>query len=299
MWDVVVIGAGMAGLSTAIWARRLGLSALVLERNREPGGQLTAIHGRIIDYPGLDLPDGAALVNQLVRQAHEAGAEIRLDWPVLAVDAAARSCMTPQGVVSGGALVIATGLRARRLEVPGEESLHERQLVRRPSHDLAWFAGKRVAVIGGGDRAAENSLMLGQVADRVYLLHRGERLRARPEFTAQLAAHGRIEARLKARVTAFEVGEDDRVTIALEGAAPLVVDGVCVYIGNRPNSELVAGQVALDGDGYIITDRQGQTSQPGVFAVGDVCTPPAFQSLATAAGQAMAAAKQAALQRGS
>lgn len=293
MWDVVIIGAGMAGLSTAIWARRLGLSALVLERESEPGGQLTAIGGRIVDYPGLDLPEGAHLVQRLVEQAREAGAELQLDRPVQSVDGSALRCQTARGPVAGKSLVIATGITARRLNCPGEEELYQRRLVRRPSHDLAWFAGKRVAVIGGGDRAAENALMLAGVARQVLLLHRGPQLRARREFSDPVLSHPAILVCLNSPVDRFTLS-GQAVTIQTP-PGDWEADGVCIYIGNRPHSELVAGQVELDAEGYIRTDRHGQTSQPGIFAAGDVCTPPAFQSLSTAAGQAMMVAKSISL----
>lgn len=296
-WDVVIIGSGMAGLSTAIWARRLGLSTLVLEREMQAGGQLTAIRGRIVDYPGLDLPEGAALTERMLRQARQAGAELRLDWHANGIDGATLTCQTSRGPVTGNSLVIATGLTARRLAIPGEEELYQRRLIRRPSHDLPWFKGRRVAVIGGGDRAVENALMLANTAAEVVLLNRSDRLRARQTLSEPLLAHPCIAVRFNTQPTRFSA-DGDAVTIAAQSAGVLVslaVDAVCVYIGNRPNSGLVQDQVELDADGYIVTDRQGRTTHGGIYAVGDVCTPPAFQSLATAAGQAMVAAKQIAL----
>lgn len=297
-WDLIIIGAGMAGLSTAIWARRLGLSPLVLEREKQPGGQLTAIRGRIVDYPGLDLPEGAVLTERLLRQARETGAELRLDWQAEAVDAAALTCETARGRLAGRSIVIATGLTARRLGVDGEEELYRHHLVRRPSHDLPWFRSRRVVVIGGGDRAVENALMLATVARQVTLLHRGPQLRAREPLAAPLRAHPGVTIRLNTMTTGFTVTENlVRVAALSEGArVELEADAVCIYIGNRPNSALVQSQAELDSAGYIITDRYGRTSVPHLYAVGDVCTPPSFQSLATAAGQAMVAAKQIALE---
>lgn len=298
-WDLIIIGAGMAGLSTAIWARRLGLSALVLERERQPGGQLTAIRGRIVDYPGLDLPEGAVLTERLLRQAREAGADLRLDWEVEAIDAARLTCRTTRGQAAGGSIVIATGLTARRLAVDGEEDLYRHHLVRRPSHDLPWFRSKRVVVIGGGDRAAENALMLATVASQVTVLHRGTRLGAREPLTAPLLSHPNVTLRLKTAATGFTVTSSQARIAALSAGIPieLEADAVCIYIGNRPNSAMVQGQAKLDGEGYVITDQYGRTSVPHLYAVGDVCTPPSFQSLATAGGQAMVAAKQIALER--
>lgn len=295
-WDIVIVGAGMAGLATAIWARRLGLEPLVLEAAPRPGGQLNQIRGRIFDYPGLDLPSGEALTERLMRQAAEAGARVDLGRTVRAVSAAERTCLTSEGPVTGRALVIATGLRARRLGVEGERALYEGNWVRRPSYDLPWFRGRRVAVIGGGDRALENAGLLLPVAREVHLLSRGP-LRARTDLSAPVLANDRLVHHERARVGRFDV-RPDGVTVEVHQADrvwPLEVDAVCIYIGNEPNSQLVAGQVELDPEGYIVTDRFGQTSVPGVFAAGDVCTPPAYQSLANAAGQAMVVAKRIAL----
>lgn len=296
-WDVVIVGAGMAGLSAAIWARRLGLSAVVLEREGRPGGQLNLAGSRIFDYPGVDVPNGWAFTERLLRQVQEAGAELRLGQAVERIDGLRRACVTARGPVTGRAVVVATGLRPRRLEVPGEEELLRAGWVRRPSLDLEWFRGRRTVVIGGGDRAVENSLMLAPVARSVTLLHRGDRLRARREFQDALAREPRVDVRLNTRVEAFAPGGREVTVLAASPAGPLSLpaDAVCIYIGSVPSSSLLAGQVDMDAEGYIITDRYGRTSLPGVYAVGDVCTPPPYQSLSTAGGQAMVAAKHISL----
>jgi thioredoxin reductase (NADPH) len=296
-WDVVIIGAGMAGLSTAIWARRLGLSAMVLEQEGTAGGQLQLLALPVIDYPGLEPIPGAELAARLRRQAEAAGAVVRLDAPVTAVEVATGTCQTPAGPVRGRALVLATGLTPRRLGVPGEQEAYRLGLVRRPSLALSWFQGKTVAVIGGGDRAAENALLLSKVAARVCLIHRRSVLRAREAFQRELRAAERVQVLLNTQVTAI-APTPHQATLCLqqgEDETALTVEALCIYIGNRPRTELVAGQVALTDQGYAITDRSGRTSAPGLYAVGDVCTPPEYQSLSTAAGQAMAVAKQIAL----
>lgn len=296
-WDLVIVGAGMAGLSTAIWARRLGMTAVVLEQAPQAGGQLTAIGGRIFDYPGLDLPQGSALTERLLQQAADWGVAVQLDQPVMRVAAHRLACMTPSGAVAGRSLVVATGLRSRRLEIDGEEELHRGRWIRRPSHDLPWFAGRRVAVIGGGDRAVENALMLAPVAKQVWLLTRGGGLRAREPFVAAMRAEPAIRHLPSTRVERCRV-TGDHVVLALEQdgqRSDLEADAVCVYIGNQPNTDLLEGQVALDEEGYVVTDRFGQSSLPGVYAVGDVCTQPPYQSLSTAGGQAMVVAKRVAM----
>ncbi|HYG60644.1 MAG TPA: NAD(P)/FAD-dependent oxidoreductase, partial [Symbiobacteriaceae bacterium] len=290
-------GAGIAGLSTAIWSRRLNLSTLVLEQSPHEGGQLRAIAQPIIDYPGVQAASGPDLAGALRRQAADAGAVLRLGEPVTAVDLPAHSCSTPSGVVCWQALVLAAGLTARRLGVPGESELYSHGLVRRPSRDPAWFRGKRVAVVGGGDRAAENALMLASLAEQVYLIHRRAGLRARESFQEPLRQAPNVEWLLCTEVSSFRFDPLRLCLAQPERDWELPADAVCIYIGNRANASLVAGRVDLDPAGRVLVDRNGQTSAAGVYAVGDICTPPEYQSLATSAGQAMVVAKHIALSR--
>lgn len=285
-WNVIVVGGGIAGLSVAIWARRLGLSAAVLEQGAEFGGQLRSIAQPIVDYPGLEGTSGRDLSQRLREQAEAAGAAIRPDCTVRRIDCHTRLCETAQGMLAGDAIVLATGLSPRRLGVPGEAEL----AVHRPSREPEWFRGKRVAVIGGGDRAVENALLLSPVARQVHLIVRAPRLKARQTFLGQLAG---TDVRTETAVTAFRYPPGE-VQLDLRRCGQnetLLADAVCIYIGNRPNTDLVAGQAALTPEGYLITDREGCSSVPGLYGVGDVCTAPAYQSLATAAGQAMVVAK--------
>lgn len=299
-WDVAIVGAGMAGLGTAVWARRLGLSAVVLEAAPQEGGQLRAIQGHIVDYPGLGRLRGRTLADRLRRQAEAAGAELRLEQPVRRIDGSTRTCQTDGGSITAGAVVLATGLSRRRLGVPGEAEFLASPLLRRPSRAPQFYRDKRVAVVGGGDRALENALLLARVAGRVYLIHRREGFRARPDFQQAIAGEPIIEPLLRTEVRAMRLGGAAPLTLELmQGDIPLAlpVDTACIYIGNQPNTELLQGQVEQTESGYIVTDGTGRTSLPGIYAVGDVCTPPQFQSLVTAAGQAMAVAKQIALKR--
>lgn len=293
-WDLVIVGAGMAGLSTAIWARRLGLSALVLEQRPVVGGQLSGLR-ELVDYPGVPETTGDGLASNLRRQAEAMGAVLQTQRQVLRLDAASLTLETAAGPLVARSIVLATGLRPRRLGVPGEERL----VLRRPSHEPDWFRCKRVAVIGGGDRAAENSLLLTETASQIHLIHRSAALRARADFAQAVATHLAIDLRLDAQVTAFATEGDQVCVEGMQHGQPwsLLVDGVCIYIGNQPNSELVRGQAGCDQAGYVQVDQHMESSIPGLFAVGDVSTPPAYQSLVWAAGQGMVAAKQIALRQ--
>lgn len=298
VWDLLIVGAGIAGISTAIWARRLGLSCAVLEGADRAGGQLWRIAQPIADYPGLAPASGGEMAARLQQQAVDSDADLLYGCPVQVVNAAERTCSTDEGTVCGRLLVMATGLLPRRLGVPGEDLPAELGLVRRPSQEPDWFRGRRVAVVGGGDRAAENALLLAPIAAQVWLLHRGDRLRARQAFQESQQQAAGVSVVPSAAVTSIGwTGLE--LELSLSGTPDrLPVDALCLYIGNRPNSDLVRGQVGQDPEGYIEVDRHGQTSMPGVYAVGDVCTAPAYQSLSVAAGQAMMVAKHAALALG-
>jgi thioredoxin reductase (NADPH) len=297
--DVIVVGAGIAGLSVAIWARRLGLSVAVLEAGSKAGGELLALPMPLTDYPGVVETAGPALAAVLEQQARALGAELRLERRVIRVAAASRTCVTDGGAVTGRALVLATGLSPRRLGVPGEDDLFRHGLVRRPSAEPDWFKGKRVAVIGGGDRAAENALMLARGgAGEVILVHRRPELRARERFERPLRAEYNVSLLLNSQVRSFTI-QGSQVTVDLVQAGAdrqLPVDAVCTYIGNVPNTQLVQGQAALTHEGYLVTSAAGESSVPSMYGAGDICTPPESQSLIGSAGQAAAVAKRIALQ---
>jgi thioredoxin reductase (NADPH) len=296
-WDMVIVGAGIAGLSAAIWGRRLGLSTLVLDGAANPGGQLQRIPFPIPDYPALNGIMGPELADRLFKHAQQVGAAIRLGQSVEHLDLTKLEAQTAVDRFSARALVIATGIAPRRLDVPGEEAVQRAGLIRRPSYEPEWFKGKRVAVIGGGDRAVENALALSSIAARVTLIHRGQQLRALGKFQKALAAAPRVELLLERRVERFALtGSSAVLYLTPEPLLPsLEVDAVCVYIGSEVPTASFGGQLVTTEVGLIQVDREGQTSSPGVFAIGDGCTPSRNQSLSSAAGQAMWVAKRVAL----
>lgn len=296
--DVVIIGGGPAGISALIWCHRLGLDALLVERRDRLGGQLEAIHNPIVDYPGLPAENGRALRDRLVAHVERLGCAYRCGVDVQACDVRAKRLATSAGELAARALIVATGARPRRLGVPGEAEMIARGEVYSATRDAHRFAGKRVAVVGGGDRALEGALLLAEAGARVTLIHRRDAYRARPEYLEPVLRHPNVTRLEHAVVTAIlGEGRVEGVAVALHRpdgrveARILEADAVFVRIGVEPNTDLVRGQVETNGDGTLRITAEGETSEPGVFAAGDVCTPPAFSSIALSVGQGMVAAK--------
>ncbi|HEU4963817.1 MAG TPA: FAD-dependent oxidoreductase [Bacilli bacterium] len=320
--DVVIVGGGPAGISAAIWCKRLGLSHLLVEAELELGGQLFAIHNPVIDYPGVRAENGREVQALFAEHVCELECDVLRAAEVLKIDVlqkkivvrhlGSRSIPSPVFADSLGSyypstvdlhykgLILATGSSERRLNVAGEREMIERGEVYSASRDSDRFAGKRVAVVGGGDRAFEGALLLAERGAEVFLIHRSDRFRAREEFVEPVLAHERIHLLPFAtveEVIGTESVSSIRVKKLQDGGrvTSLDVTALFVRIGVEPNSHLVRGQVETDADGYLLTNEVGQTRVPGVFAVGDVCTRPLSSSIASAVGQGMMAAKHLSL----
>src|SRR3989454_7898755 len=190
MHDVIIIGAGPAGLSAARWCDELGLDTLVLEQNEEVGGQLLSVHNPIENYLGVRAANGRELRDRFVEQTKDSDFDLWTNVEIDGVDLKAkrinlRSAESLQAIT----MIIATGLRRRKLGIPGETDFEGRGIIESGARDRNQFAGKDVCVIGGGDAAVENALLLAEVCPTVTLVHRGRKMRARREFTEQLHTH--------------------------------------------------------------------------------------------------------------
>ncbi|ASS77242.1 hypothetical protein CIG75_15220 [Tumebacillus algifaecis] len=290
-------------MTAALWCKRLGLSHLLLEAREELGGQLSAIQNEVFDYPGVQAKSGAEVQALFAAHVEAMGCMVQRGVQVQKVDIAGRSLSVRDAAggeeqISFRGLIAATGAGDRRLGVPGELEMIERGEVYSATRDRGRFAGKKVAIVGGGDRALEGALLLAEQGADVLLIHRSEHFRAREEFLHPVLAHPKIERLTNASVERiFGAGAVQGVDVRMAGdtVRRLAVDGLFVRIGVEPNSHLLRGQVETEMDGYIRTDATGQTSAAGIFAVGDVCTRPLYSSIASAVGQAMIAAKQVSL----
>jgi thioredoxin reductase (NADPH) len=295
MHDVIIIGAGPAGLSAAFWCDELGLDALVLEQAEQVGGQLHRVYNPIENYLGLKTRDGKELLDLFSADIETADFDLWTQTNVTAVDLKAKRVSLESGEsLQAIAIVIATGVRPRQLGVPGEKEFAGRGMIESAARDRDLFAGKDVCVIGGGDAAVENALLLAEVCATVTLVHRRKKLRARREFVEKLQSNHCITVFTESVLTRI-IGEDEVVGVEIrrrEGLKPfqMAVGGVLIRIGVEPNTELFKDQLETDGHGYIAINSQQETGVPMVFAIGDVVNPVA-PTISSATGAGATAAK--------
>ncbi len=295
MHDVIIIGAGPAGLSAAVWCDELGLDTLVLEREREVGGQLLRVHNPIENYLGVEASNGRELRDLFAAQAEARDFDLWTQAEIEEVDLRAKRVRLRSGEeLQSIALVIATGVRRKRLGIPGESEFEGRGVLSSGVLERDRVAGEDVLVVGGGDAAAENALLLAETSATVTLVHRGAKLAARREFVERIRGDHRIT--LFTETTLERVLGSDRVeSVELRRAGALkplrmAVRGVLVRVGVEPNSEMFGGQVHTDARGYIVTDGRHETSAEMVFAVGDISNPRA-PTVSGATGAGATAAK--------
>ena len=295
--DIVIIGAGPAGLTAAIYARRAGYGAVVLEENIY-GGQI-ATTSEVENYPGFRQISGADLSMKLYEHAEALGARIRFE-PLTGCELQGpiKRLSVSGGELRARAVIIAGGAKRRQAGCPGEERLRGRGVSYCATCDGAFYRGKTVAVIGGGNTALEDALFLANSCSVVHLIHRREEFRAVPAL--QQAVRERENIRLHLGKTVDEIlGENaveslrlsDRQTQAQE---LLTVSGVFVAIGTQPDNTLYSGQLPVDEQGYFLAGEDCQTPLPGVFVAGDCRKKPLRQIVTATADGAVAATMAAA-----
>ena len=293
VYDMVIIGGGPGGYTAALYAARAGMSVAVLEK-LSPGGQMALSH-QIDNYPGFPQGiDGYSLAEAMQEQAHRFGAvthyaEVR----GLELHADPKVLHTSEGIFRGKTVVLATGANPRELGLAGEAALVGRGVAYCAACDGMFYRGKTVAVVGGGNSAAEDALQLSRIAKKVILIHRRDSLRAEKIADAALRSADNVEFLWNTQVA--ELIHDSRLTgLKLRSTvsgkeSQLDCDGVFISVGRKPATDLVRGQLVLDPGGYVVADETTETNIPGVYAVGDLRTKPLRQVVTAVADGAMAA----------
>lgn len=293
-YEVIIIGGGPAGISSLLWSNSLGLRAVLLEQSNELGGQLLQMFHRVIDYPGLITGSGRELRDHFQSQLNELQLNYLTGCRPEQINLRKRSLLLNGEEISAQAIIIATGASKRRLGIPGEDRFEIRGVSFSATRDHSLYAGKKVCVIGGGDSAVENALILSRVCPEVTLIHRTDKFRARAEWLGEARKTSNIKFLAGYRAKAIEGNESvERLIIenVLSGELKeIATEGVFIRVGIAPNTESCRGQIELDESGYIVADQRQRTSLESVYAAGDVCNPVCL-SVATAVGHGAIAAK--------
>ena len=292
-YDVIVIGGGPAGYAAALYTVRSGFSTLVLER-MAAGGQMNETT-QIDNYPGFDDGiDGFSLGMKMQNGAMRLGAEtkyaevlsVQLREPVKQIE-------TDAGVYTAKAVIIATGAGHKHLGVANESELVGKGIGYCASCDGMFYRGKTVAVVGGGNSAAADALVLSRIAKKVYLIHRRDNLRATKIYHEPLEKAENVEFVWNSEVSELLHGEKlTGVAVKDVGSGEvweLALDGLFISIGRDPATKLFRGQLELDERGYIVAGESTETNLPGVYAVGDVRTKAVRQIITAASDGAVAA----------
>lgn len=274
IYDMLIIGGGPGGYTAALYAARAGLSVALLEK-LSAGGQM-ALTSEIDNYPGFPKGvDGFELGLQMKEGAERFGAETVLaEVFSLRLEEEIKEAHTSEGLFRGRTVVFATGANPKTLGVPGEERLTGKGLHYCAHCDGMFYRNKTVMVVGGGNTAAADALLLSRIAKKVIVVHRRDTLRATKIYHEPLIRAENVEFLWNSSVTALI--SDDRVRGAVVRGLrsgeeqEVAVDGIFVSIGRAPATALVAGQLELDENGYVVAGESTQTNLPGVFAVGDV-----------------------------
>ena len=292
-YDVVIIGGGVAGLTSALYSARYGLKTIILTKDI---GGTTAVAGIIEDYPGFEQISGEELVNRFVKQVKKYNVPIIVD---IITDIRGSlnekfKVIGSSGEYVGRSVIIAVGAERRKLNVPGEEKFIGRGVSYCAVCDAPLFRDKVVAIVGGGDSAIKEALHLSQFVKKLYVIHRRKQFRAIHLLVKKLLSKPNVKTLLRKRVV--EIGGKNKVEyIVLDDGEKLNVDGVFIDIGITPPKDFfIKNNLKVDEKGYLIVDSTQMTSREGIFAAGD-CTNACnrFHQIVTAAAQGAIAADSA------
>ena len=292
IYDMIIIGGGPGGYTAALYGARAGLSTLVLEK-LSAGGQM-ALTTQIDNYPGFSEGiDGFTLGEKMQAGAEKFGAVTELaEVYSMKLEPEIKEVETSEGTFFGRTVIISTGSSPKYLGIDGEERMIGRGVNYCAACDGMFYKDKTVAVVGGGNSAVADSLILSRICKKVYIIHRRDTLRAEQASYQSLLSAENVEFIWSSAVEEFIA--DSKLTgikvrnLQTEEITQIDIDGLFVSIGRNPESSLAGGQLILDESGYIAADETTKTNIPGVYAVGDVRTKPLRQIVTAVADGAMA-----------
>lgn len=288
-FDILIVGGGPAGLTAALYARRAGKSVLVLEK-AAVGGQI-ASSPRVENFPGILSVSGAELADRLYEQADHAGARIELEEVLEVRDGTPKTVVTDYATYTCDALILATGMKHRTLGLPGEDTLSGISYC--AVCDGAFYAGKDVAVAGGGNTAVQDALFLSELCRHVTVIHRRDTFRADPILVDALKKRENVSLELSATVDAL-LGEGVLTGLRLRDTVTgetreLAVSGLFEAVGQQPEGTVAQALVPVDGAGFIAAGEDCTTPAAGIFAAGD-CRVKSVRQLTTACADGACAA---------
>ncbi len=280
MYDLIIIGSGPAGLSAAVYAKRAGLNMLIIEKNPVSGGQIIDTY-EVDNYLGIPGVNGFDLAMKFREHADKLGAEfvdatvtsVQIKDPGSDTKAPVYTVVTDAGEYETHTVILATGAHHSKLGVPGEEEYTGKGVSYCATCDGAFYKGKITAVNGGGDVAVEDAIYLSRFAEKVYLIHRRNELRAAKILQDEMLAIPNVEVIWDSVVKEIK-GEDKVKSLLVENVKTkevkdVTVDGIFIAIGIHPSTDLFADLVECDEQGYIVASEDGATSVPGIFVAGD------------------------------
>ena len=276
MYDLIIIGMGISGISASIYAYRAGMKVLLLEGSA-PGGTINGI-SKIENYPGISSISGPDLAYNLFEEVNKLGIEYKLEKVTdVSLDEDSKKIKTTSNVYEAKYLLIASGRRPKMLGLENEEKLLGKGISTCALCDGALYKNSDVAVIGGGSSALSEALYLANIVDKVYLIHRRDEFRGEETLIEEVNQKDNIELILNNEITALKIDDDTLTGIILKDGRVINVKGIFIYIGFIPNTDFLINSGVNLADGYVLVDEHHETNIKGVYASGDVTKKEIYQ----------------------
>ena len=287
MYDIIIIGAGPAGMTSALYALRANKKVLLLE-GKAYGGQILNA-SKVENYPGVSSISGFDLATNMYNQIIEKGAELKYETVINITEDL--KVTTSNDTYEAKSIIIATGAQNRKLNLPNEVEFIGKGVSYCATCDGNFYRGKDVAVIGGGNTALEDALYLSDIANQVYLIHRRDEFRGEDKYLDEIKTKSNIEIILNSQVTSIN-GNDVLESITINDDRTININGLFIAVGQEPKNEVFANVIDIDEKGYIKTDDGVHTNVPHIYVAGD-CRNKPLKQLTTAVSDGSIAATMA------